>query len=185
MEVRDGNVTGLSIRAASNHGPPYSTCLIAIHTYSLRKPVCTQIPGLVWIRLADCARFSKYRKVMKYRERCETFNARSGGLLAPPPSSPFLSLPTTYIEYTWPCISRASTHLYPAWGGADNFFIKKVFRNKNQTRSSVGIDTRPPPPAPSPLPPHTRTPTLAQEYRAKPGRPSGAHKFPLACTDWN
>lgn len=121
--------------------------------------MCTQIPRLVWIRLADCARFSKYRKVMKYRERCETFNARSGGLLAPPPSSPFLSLPTTYIEYTWPCISRASTHR-PAWGGADNFFIKKVFRNKNQTRSSVGIDTRPP---------YTRTPTLAQEYRAKPG----------------
>lgn len=119
-------------------------------------PVCTQIPGLVWIRLADCARFSKYRKVMKYRERCETFNARSGGLLAPPPSSPFLSpslpLPTTYIEYTWPCISRASTRR-PAWGGADNFFIKKVFRNKNQTRSSVGIDTRPSLPPSTPVHP--------------------------------
>lgn len=143
-------------------------------------PVCTQIPGLVWIRLADCARFSKYRKVMKYRERCETFNARSGGLLAPPPSSPFLSpslpLPTTYIEYTWPCISRASTRR-PAWGGADNFFIKKVFRNKNQTRSSVGIDTRPS----LPLYPYTHACSRIQSQ----ARPSGAHKFPLACTDWN
>lgn len=40
---------------------------------------------------------------MKYRERRETFNARSGGLVVPCPLLPILALlDSLYIEYTWP-----------------------------------------------------------------------------------
>lgn len=57
---------------------------------------------------------------MKYRERRETFNARSAGLVAPSSSSPFLpfSLPSAaYIEYTWP-YNRACVFVCAAgWSG--------------------------------------------------------------------
>ena len=142
--LRRGDVTRLSVRAYAIRR--HTRRLIARYTHAAkrrrRKPVCThKFRGLVWIRLVSAARFSKYRKVMKYRERRETFNARSGGCPLPlplPPSSPFLALSSTvslYIEYTWP-YKRGTllpSAVAAAWGGAGNFFIKKVFRNKNQT----------------------------------------------------
>lgn len=80
-------------------------------------------------RAGLAARFSKHRKVMKYRERQAKLLMRRGPVCSWPS-------PLPYIGYTPACArTRRYTECERGRRGARacNFFIKKVFRNKNQT----------------------------------------------------
>jgi len=110
----------------------------AMRACTWRRIACTR--EFVQIRLEStgvdqagraglAARFSKHRKVMKYRERQAKLLMRRGPMCSWPS-------PLPYIGYTPACArTRRYTECESGRRGARacNFFIKKVFRNKNQT----------------------------------------------------